>query len=136
MQKRLTSAVATALAERVRTKLRDLVKGIDQIIKKEIESSKEYKKYISLVEKRKNLDKEMQLLSESICKKYDNKLIKIGFNYNYTNSYACSIHVRENTPNVSLEAIRNSILIEDYMSSSNETAEELVERIAKQFFKS
>ncbi len=131
MQKRLTSAIATALAERVRIKLRDLVKGIDQIIKEEIESSKEYKKYNSLLEKKKVLDKELKVLSESISKKYDSKIIRVSLSH--TSDHHCSLNVRENMSNTSFEAIKNSILIEDYMSGGTETAEELVERITKQF---
>jgi hypothetical protein len=38
--------------------------------------------------------------------------------------------------NTSLEAIKNSILIEDYMLGGTETAEELVERVTKQFLES
>lgn len=134
MQKKLTSAIATALAEQVRTRLRDLVKGMDKKIKEDIQSSKEYKQYISLLAKKKDLDEKMQLLSDSICKKHDSKIIRISLGH--TNNYDCSLTVNENYSKSSVEAIKNVILIEDYMSGNTENSEEFIERIANQLLKS
>lgn len=127
MSKKLTPTIAKALAEKVRANLKAKLVGADTQVRQAAESSKEWKRLVKLYEERKKIVDEMNSLSTEIEKKYSTDVASVSVSVYSTHSP--ELRVRENSLIVSLESIRDTILIEDYMSGGTETPEEMIERI-------
>lgn len=133
MAKKLTPTIARALAEKVLVELRTKVNGMEDSIKKKIYSSKEWKEYVKLYQERKKISDRIDTLQRVIKDTHTNNVAKVDI-YTYSNNP--EVRIYDNGKNVSLDAIKDTILIEDYMSGGTETAEELINRITTKLLKS
>lgn len=133
MSRKMTPTIARALAEKVRVKLSEQVTGTDAKIKKIIESSTEWKAYLKLAIEKKAISEKLQNAENAIKSKHTSNIARIDI-YSYNNS-GPEIRVYENQKVVSVDSIKDTILIEDYLSGGTETAEEMIERITKQLLK-
>jgi exonuclease VII large subunit len=151
--KPITPTIAKILAEIVRKKLSAFTTEIADKHKKTIAESKEFDQFEKLRNKeyelrklhdeleRKNFDKyrdkERELkklreaLEQKIIDKYSTPLMRVRLTTVYSDRPA-SIYIKENEE-VSVEKIRDSILLEDYFSNSPVTHDELVDKLVKKF---
>jgi hypothetical protein len=127
-QKPLTKAIATMLAEKVRQKLAEQTLDWSSKYKDKLEKSKEFKEYIKLWEQREVISSRMSALSEQFSQNNTTDLAKISIN-TYT-SKAPTISIRESSK-VSVDGIRDMLLLEDYFSNSTVTPEEMVDVVVK-----
>lgn len=129
MSKKLTPAIAKALAERVRAEVIARTKGTSEAIEKKIDSSKLYKELVLLVTKQRELEQKKSDLIKEIESTFSTKLNSVTISH-YGHSERPSIYVREHS-SASIDNIKDMILIEDYLSTGNETAEQLVDKLVK-----
>lgn len=127
-QKPLTKAIATMLAEKVRQKLAEQTLDWSSKYKDKLEKSKEFKEYIKLWEQREVISSRMSALSEQFSQNNTTDLAKVTIN-SYS-SKAPTISIRESNK-VSVEGIRDMLLLEDYFSNSTVTPEEMVDVVVK-----
>lgn len=133
MAKKLTTTIARALAEKVREKLKESVQGLDTSVCKQVKSTKEWKEMVKLNEEKKKITERMAALEHTLETTHTTGVISVDV-CTYS-SGSLELRVRENYNVASVEAIKDSILIEDYLSDGTETAEQLVERITNKLLK-
>lgn len=123
MSKKMTPAIATALANQVSSKLSKEVNIVKGSIEEKVKESKEYKQLIKLYEDHKNISQKINDLKEVIENKHKTSLINVNIYYNN------SVSVYENSSNINVSKIKDRILLADYLSSSPVSTEELVDSI-------
>lgn len=133
MSKKMTTTIARALAEKVRTKLKDAVTGMDTKVKAKITSSKEWKELAKLQLEKQKIVNQMSVIEETIRKTYTTGVMDVQVSVYSTGP---ELRIRENYNVSSVDAIKDTILIEDYLSGGTETAEQMIERITQQLLKS
>ena len=126
-QKKLTPTIAKALAEKVKQELQKRNKNLSETIKQKAEASKEFKSYVKLCKEIEELELKKESLRESIVQKFSSQLCDVNIpGY----SKQPHIYVRE-TSFLSLDSIKDLILIEDFMSDSNVTSDEFINLIVE-----
>jgi hypothetical protein len=129
--KPITLTIAKILAESVREKLSAFATEIADKHKKTIAESKDFAEFEKLRNKERELRKLREALEQKIIDKYSTPMMRVKLNTIYSDRPA-SIHIKE-TEDVSVEKIRDSILLEDYFSTSPVTHDELVDKLVKKF---
>lgn len=127
-QKPLTKIIATMLAEKVRQKLAEQTLDWSTKYKDKLEKSKEFKEYVKLWEQREVISSRMSALSNEFSQRNTTDLAKVSIN-TYS-SKAPTVSIRESS-NVSVEGIRDMLLLEDYFNGSTITPEEMVDVVVK-----
>lgn len=127
-QKPLTKTIATMLAEKVRQKLAEQTLDWSTKYKDKLEKSKEFKEYLKLWEQREVISSRMNALSNEFSQKNTTDLAKVSIN-TYS-SKAPTVSIRESN-NVSVEGVRDMLLLEDYFNGSSVTPEEMVDVVVK-----
>ena len=131
MSKKLTPTIAKALAEKVKQELQIRNKNLSETLKTKVETSKEFKAYVKLQNELEVLDKKKEELRKSIIEKYSSNLCDVSIP---TYSHKTEVYVRD-TIYLSVESIKDMILIEDYMSEAAMTSEEFVNLIVEKLTK-
>ena len=129
--KPITPTIAKILAESVRKKLSAFATEIADKHKKTIAESKEFDQFEKLRNKEYELRKLHDALEQKIIDKYSTPMMRVRLNTIYSDR-PTSIQIKENEE-VSVEKIRDSILLEDYFSNSPVTHDELVDKLVKKF---
>jgi len=132
-QKKMTPTIAKALAEQVRDELRKTATSYAETTKHKIKTSKEFKQLEKLMVQRADISNKMDEIRHSLEEKFSSKLADVSI-YTYS-AHDTSITIRE-TACVSVEGIKNMILLEDYLSDASESTEDLVKRIADKIMNS
>jgi hypothetical protein len=130
-QKKMTPIIAKALAEKVKQELQKRNKNLSETLKTKVESSKEFKAYLKLHNEVVALSDKKEELRKAITEKYSSNLCDVsipGYSQN------TEVYVRD-TIYLSVESIKDMILIEDYMSDSSLTSEEFVNLIVEKLTK-
>ena len=131
MSKKLTPAIAKALAEKVRAELIVRHKGSTETLIKKVEASKLYKELILSIKKIEELEEKKQSLRKEIEENFSTKMSDVG-----VSAYHSTPHVSVNYRSAfSVDSIKDMILIEDYMSDDTKTPEEFVKFIADKLSK-
>jgi hypothetical protein len=131
MSKKLTPAIAKALAEKVRAELIVRHKGSTETLIKKVEASKLYKELILTIKKINELEEKKQSLRKEIEEQFSTKMSDVG-----VSAYHSTPHVSVNYRSAfSVDSIKDMILIEDYMSDDTKTPEEFVKFIADKLSK-
>jgi hypothetical protein len=133
-QKKMTPTIAKALAEQVRDELRKTATSYAETTKDKIKTSKEFKQLEKLMIQKADISNKMDEIKHSIEEKFSSKLADVSI-YTYGSKSDTSITIRE-TACVSVEGIKNMILLEDYLSDAPESTEDLVKRIADKIMNS
>lgn len=115
-QNKLSPTIAKSLAEKIKAK---------------VESSKEYKAFIKLHKDMEALDKKMDDLKRKITEKYSSELCDVSIP-SYTKTP--EIYVRD-TVHLSVEAVKNVLLIDDYLIDTTMTSDEFVNLIVEKLIK-
>ena len=131
-QKKLTPVLAKALAEQVRDELRKNASSHAEKLKEGIKQSKEYKQLCKFDEQMAELRTKIDDLRTAIQDKHSSMLADVSI-YSYRTGEQ-SITIRE-TAMVSVDSIKNMILLDDYFSDTTDTPEELVQRIVQKIIK-
>jgi len=125
-QKKLTPTIAKALAEKVRAELVARHKGSTEILITKVQSSKLYKELLLTIVKVNELEEKRQLIRKEIEDKFSTKISDVG-----VSAYHSEPHVSVNYhSSLSVDSIKDMILIEDYISDDTKTAEEFITYIA------
>lgn len=132
-QKKMTPTIAKALAEQVRDELRKNASSHAEKLKQSIKSSKEYKQLCKSDEQMAELRTKIDELRTAIQDKHSSMLADVSI-YSYRTGEQ-SITIRE-TAMVSVDGIKNMILLDDYFSDETDTPEELVQRIVDKIINS
>ena len=130
-QKKMTPIIAKALAEKVKQELQKRNKNLSETLKSKVESSKEFKAYLKLHNEVEALSEKKEELRKSIVDKYSSQLCDVSIP---TYSHKTEVYVRD-TVYLSVDSIKDLILIEDYMSSSALTSEEFINLIVEKLTK-
>jgi len=133
-QKKMTPTIAKALAEQVRDELRKTATSYAETTKDKIKTSKEFKQLEKLMIQKTDISNKMDEIKHSIEEKFSSKLADVSI-YTYGSKSDTSITIRE-TACVSVEGIKNMILLEDYLADAPENTEDLVKRIADKIMNS
>lgn len=131
-QKKLTPAIAKALAEKVRAELLARTKGTSETLKKKVESSKLYKELLQTVTKQRELEEKKASLKTEIENTFSTKINDVSIS-GYGHSEP-SVYIREHVSS-SVESIKDLILIEDYMSDNTMTSDQFIKFIADKLSK-
>lgn len=131
-QKRLTPTLAKALAEQVREELKRKASSHAETIKSTIKSSKDYKQLVKYEQQANEIRSKIDEIRHSIQEKHSTILADVSI-YSYR-SNEFSISIRE-TAMVSVDGIKNMILLDDYFSNSSDSPEQLVQRIVQKIIK-
>lgn len=131
-QKRLTPTLAKALAEQVREELKRKASSHAETIKSTIKSSKDYKQLVKYEQQANEIRSKIDEIRHSIQEKHSTILADVSI-YSYR-SNEFSISIRE-TAMVSIDGIKNMILLDDYFSNSSDSPEQLVQRIVQKIIK-
>lgn len=130
-QKKLTPAIAKALAEKVRAELVARYKGSTETIVKKVESSKLYKELLATINKMEELEAKKQAIRKEIEENFSTKISDVG-----VSNYHSKPHVSVNYHSAfSVDSIKDLILIEDYMSDNTMTSDEFIKFIADKLSK-
>lgn len=130
-QKKLTPAIAKALAEKVRAELVARYKGSTETIVKKVESSKLYKELLATINKMEELEAKKQAIRKEIEENFSTKISDVG-----VSNYHLKPHVSVNYHSAfSVDSIKDLILIEDYMSDNTMTSDEFIKFIADKLSK-
>jgi predicted Zn-dependent protease len=121
MSKKMTPAIATALANQVISKLLKKVNIVEGSIEQKVKESKEYKQLVKLNEERENISQKIDDLKKVIENKHNTSLISV--NIHYSNS----VNVYLNSRGINVSDIKDRILLADYLSSSPVSTEDLVD---------
>jgi predicted Zn-dependent protease len=121
MSKKMTPAIATALANQVISKLLKKVNIVEGSIEQKVKESKEYKQLVKLNEERRNISQKIDDLKEVIKNKHNTSLISVIISYNN------SVNVCVNSRGINVSDIKDRILLADYLSSSPVSTEDLVD---------
>ena len=130
-QKKMTPIIAKALAEKVKQELQKRNKNLSENLKYKVESSKEFKAYLKLHNEVEALNEKKEELRKSIVDKYSSNLCDVSIP---TYSHKTEVYVRD-TVYLSVDSIKDMILIEDYMSDSALSSEEFVNLIVEKLTK-
>ncbi len=130
--KKLTPAIAKALAEKVRAELLTRTKGTAETLKKKVESSKLYKELLLTTVKERELEEKKASLKTEIENTFSTKINDVSIS-GYGHSQP-SVYIREHVSS-SVESIKDLILIEDYMSDNTMTSDEFIKFIADKLSK-
>jgi hypothetical protein len=130
--KKLTPAIAKALAEKVRAELLTRTKGTAETLKKKVESSKLYKELLLTTVKERELEEKKASLKTEIENTFSTKINDVSIS-GYGHSEP-SVYIREHVSS-SVESIKDLILIEDYMSDNTMTSDEFIKFIADKLSK-
>ena len=130
-QKKMTPIIAKALAEKVKQELQKRNKNLSENLKSKVESSKEFKAYLKLHNEVEALNDKKEELRKSIVDKYSSNLCDVSIP---TYSHKTEVYVRD-TVYLSVDSIKDMILIEDYMSDSALSSEEFVNLIVEKLTK-
>ena len=130
-QKKMTPIIAKALAEKVKQELQKRNKNLSENLKSKVESSKEFKAYLKLHNEVEALNEKKEELRKSIVDKYSSNLCDVSIP---TYSHKTEVYVRD-TVYLSVDSIKDMILIEDYMSDSALSSEEFVNLIVEKLTK-
>jgi hypothetical protein len=130
--KKLTPAIAKALAEKVRAELLTRTKGTAEALKKKVESSKLYKELLLTTVKERELEEKKASLKTEIENTFSTKINDVSIS-GYGNSEP-HVYIREHVSS-SVESIKDLILIEDYMSDNTMTSDEFIKFIADKLSK-
>lgn len=131
-QKKLTPTIAKALAEQVREELKKNASAHAEKIKQDIKASKDYKQLCKYDQQMSEIRTKIDELRHAIQDKHSGMLADVSI-YSYRSGEQ-SITIRE-TAMVSVEGIKNMILLDDYFSNSSDTPEELVQRVVQKIIK-
>lgn len=131
-QKKLTPVLAKALAEQVRDELRKNASSHAEKLKESIKLSKEYKQLCKFDEQIEDLRTKIDSLRTTIQDKHSSMIADVSI-YSYRRGEQ-SITIRE-TAMVSVDSIKNMILLDDYFSDTTDTPEQLVQRIVDKIIK-
>lgn len=132
MAKKLTPTLARILAQNVRAKLMDHSKEMSVKHQAKIKSSKEYKEYEKLRRQNHEVESRMSELYKIVQENYSTPMMKVSLGCPSNIDVDTYVYIRE-TQEVSMEAIRDSILLEDYFADSSISHDELVDKIVKKF---
>ena len=127
----MTPIIAKALAEKVKQELQKRNKNLSENLKSKVESSKEFKAYLKLHNEVEALNDKKEELRKSIVDKYSSNLCDVSIP---TYSHKTEVYVRD-TVYLSVDSIKDMILIEDYMSDSALSSEEFVNLIVEKLTK-
>lgn len=130
-QKKLTPAIAKALAEKVRAELVARYKGSTETIVKKVESSKLYKELLATINKMEELEAKKQAIRKEIEENFSTKISDVGVS-NYHSKPDVSVNYHSA---FSVDSIKDLILIEDYMSDNTMTSDEFIKFIADKLSK-
>ena len=130
-QKKMTPIIAKALAEKVKQELHKRNKNLSETLKTKVESSKEFKAFLKLHNEVEALSDKKEELRKAIVDKYSSHLCDVSIP---TYSHKTEVYVRD-TIYLSVDSIKDMILIEDYMSDSTLTSEEFVNLIVEKLTK-
>jgi hypothetical protein len=121
-RKPLTSNVIRAISSKVRDQLRVEMRGLDKILEAKVISTKEWKEYLKIAKERDEVVAKMQKAAQEIEDKYSTPLFELRI---------CStlVNAREKYNAVSYDGIRDTLLVEEFLSDDSETPEELINRI-------
>ena len=131
--KKLTLTIARILAERVREKLSTTAKTNGEKHKEKVLASKEYADFEKLRVQENEIRNKLKKLEEKIVDKYSTPMMKITVQGVYCNRPA-SISIYENQ-DVTVDSIRDMIILEDHFAESTITHEEIVDKIVAKFLK-
>lgn len=130
--KKLTPAIAKALAEKVRAELLTRTKGTSEALKKKVASSRVYKELLLVTVKQRELDEKKAILKKDIEETFSTRINDVSISsYGYNTP---EIYIREHISS-SVESIKDLILIEDYMSDNTMTSDEFIKFIADKLSK-
>lgn len=129
--KGITSTIAKILAERVRQKLSETSMLLAEKQKEKVMLSTEYAEFEELREQERELRKKIDAFKNKISEKYSTPMMLVKLNTVYSDRPA-SVSISE-SQKVSVESIRDEILIEDYFATSPVTVDEMVEHMVKRF---
>jgi hypothetical protein len=129
--KPITPTIAKILAESVRKKLSTFATEIADKHKKTIAESKDFAEFEKLRSKERELRMLREALEQKIIDKYSTPMMRVRLSAVYSDG-PISIQIRENEE-VSVEKIRDSIILEDYFSNSSVTHDEIVDKLVKKF---
>lgn len=129
--KGITSTMAKILAERVRQKLSETSMLLAEKQKEKVMLSAEYAEFEELREQERELRKKIDAFKNKISEKYSTPMMLVKLNTVYSDRPA-SVSISE-SQKVSVESIRDEILIEDYFATSPVTVDEMVEHMVKRF---
>lgn len=132
MAKKLTPTLARILAENVRAKLMDHSKEMSAKHQAKIKGSKEYKEYEKLRRQNDEIENRMKDLKKEIEENFSTPMMNIQLGWSSNVAADSAVYIRE-TKEISMEAIRDSILLEDYFADSAISHDELVDKIVKKF---
>jgi hypothetical protein len=129
--KNITPTLAKILAQRVREKLSETSTLLAEKQKEKVLASKEYAEFEKLREQERQLRKKIDILKNKISEKYSTSLMKVKLNTVYSDKPA-AVNISENDK-VSVESIRDSILLDDHFATSPVTVDEMVDKMVKKF---
>lgn len=129
--KNITSTLAKILAERVREKLSQTSMSLAEKQKEKVLASKEYAEFEKLREQERQLTAKIKAFENKISEKYSTSLMKVKLITMYVERPA-TVKITESTQ-VSVESIRDSILLEDHFATSPVTIDEMVDKMVKKF---
>lgn len=129
--KGITSTMAKILAERVRQKLSETSMLLAEKQKEKVMLSAEYAEFEELREQERELRKKIDAFKNKISEKYSTPMMLVKLSTVYSDRPA-SVSISE-SQKVSVESIRDEILIEDYFATSPVTVDEMVEHMVKRF---
>ncbi len=123
---RLTKTIAELLAKKIQKKVADTLSANVKTLEKTVLGSKDYKKYVELVQRHDEEYKKLCQLKEQIVKKYSNDQFQVGI-YGHTSMQPVrvTLHSRVDT-----ERIAEKLILEDYFANSSMSADELVDKVA------
>jgi hypothetical protein len=124
-QKPLTRTIATMLAQKVRQELTTKSMAHSEQIKVKALASKEFKEYKKVADQIAELQTKRKLLKDAVTAKYSSEIAET-----YIYEYGTSAEIRFREQNkVSVDGIRDMLLLEDYFNNSSVTPEEMVDKM-------
>jgi hypothetical protein len=131
--KKLTLTIARILAERVREKLSTTAKTNREKHKEKVLASKEYAELKTLHVQENEIRYKLEQLEEKLVDNYSTPMMKITVQGVYCNSPVL-ISIYDNH-DVSVDSIRDMIILEDHFAESTITHEEIVDKIVAKLLK-
>ena len=126
MAKKLTPTIATALAERVREKLKLNANEVSKALIEKGKKNKNYKEFCKLEDQIAKLQEQSSLLKKAFENEMSTPIAKVYVSGYRPGNYGISITEKDQS---SVDKIKGLILLEDYVSDGKETIEQLVDRI-------
>ena len=124
-QKPLTRTIATMLAQKVRQELTTKSMAHSEQIKAKATASKEFKEYKKVVDQIAELQTKRKVLKDAFTSKFSSEIAET-----YIYEYGTTAEVRFREQNkVSVDGIRDMLLLEDYFNNSSVTPEEMVDKM-------